>query len=94
MALRLADKWVWDFWLTRDGADYHVFYLQAPRSLVDQQLRHLSATIGHAVSKDLKNWRILRTPCTLARGEPGTRMQSGLGACSAAAGSGICSTQG
>jgi beta-fructofuranosidase len=59
MALRLTEKWVWDFWLARDGTDYHVFYLQAPRSLVEQQLRHLSASIGHAVSKDLENWRVL-----------------------------------
>ena len=59
MALRLTEKWVWDFWLARDGADYHLFYLQAPRSLVEQQLRHLSASIGHAVSKDLENWRVL-----------------------------------
>jgi beta-fructofuranosidase len=35
MTLRLPDKWMWDFWLIRDGMDYHVFYLQAPRSLGD-----------------------------------------------------------
>ena len=33
MALRLPDKWVWDFWLVRDGDDHHIFYLQAPRTL-------------------------------------------------------------
>jgi beta-fructofuranosidase len=27
MPLRLPDKWVWDFWLARDGEDYHVYYL-------------------------------------------------------------------
>jgi beta-fructofuranosidase len=59
MPLRLPDKWVWDFWLARDGADYHVFYLQAPRALAEEQLRHFKATVGHAVSKDLENWRVL-----------------------------------
>ena len=59
MTLRLPDKWVWDFWLVRDGRDYHAFYLQAPRSLGDPELRHLNASIGHATSKDLRHWRIL-----------------------------------
>ena len=43
MTLRLPDKWVWDFWLARDGTDYHAFYLQAPRALGDPELRHLNA---------------------------------------------------
>ncbi len=30
MGLHLADRWIWDFWLVRDGDDHHVFYLQAP----------------------------------------------------------------
>ncbi len=59
MALRLPDKWVWDFWLAQDGPDYHVFYLQAPRSLGDPDLRHWHASVGHAVSPDLRNWRSL-----------------------------------
>lgn len=59
MALRLPDKWIWDFWLTQDGPDYHIFYLQADRSLGDPELRHWHPTIGHAVSQDLHNWRCL-----------------------------------
>ena len=59
MTLRLPNKWVWDFWLVHDGTDYHAFYLQAPRSLGDPDLRHFNASIGHAVSKDLRSWRIL-----------------------------------
>jgi len=59
MALRLPDKWVWDFWLARDGPDYHVFYLQAPRALKDERLRHWNASIGHAVSQDLRRWEVL-----------------------------------
>ncbi len=60
MTLRLADRWIWDFWLARDGPHYHVFYLQAPRSLGDPELRHWHVSIGHAVSQDLRHWQVLR----------------------------------
>jgi beta-fructofuranosidase len=69
MTLRLPDKWVWDFWLVRDDTDYHAFYLQAPRSLGNPDLRHLNASIGHAVSRDLRHWRVL--PDALSAGPPG-----------------------
>ena len=59
MTLRLADKWVWDFWFAQDGADYHVFYLQAPRSLGDPELRHWNVSVGHAVSDNLREWEVL-----------------------------------
>jgi beta-fructofuranosidase len=59
MSLKLPDKWLWDFWFARDGADYHIFYLQAPRSLEREELRHWHATIGHAVSHDLTHWEVL-----------------------------------
>lgn len=67
--LRLDDRWLWDFWFAQDGADYHVFYLQAPRSLGDADARHWNATIGHAVSRDLRRWAVL--PDALRAGEPG-----------------------
>src|SRR5919107_3609452 len=69
MTLRLPDRWVWDFWLVRDGTDYHAFYLQAPRSLGDPELRHLNASVGHAASKDLRHWRGL--PDALSAGPAG-----------------------
>lgn len=69
MSLELADRWVWDFWFAVDGDDVHVFYLQAPRDLVDPDLRHRHATIGHAVSRDLRTWQV--QPDALAPGEPG-----------------------
>ena len=56
MALRLADHWIWDFWIVDHDGTYHVFYLKAPRSLGDPELRHWNVTIGHAVSTDLSNW--------------------------------------
>jgi len=59
MTLRLADSWVWDFWFAVDGEDVHVFFLHAPRSLGDPQLRHDHARIGHAVSRDLRTWTVL-----------------------------------
>ena len=59
MALRLSDKWIWDFWLARAEGHHHVFYLQAPRSLRRPELRHHSASIGHAVSTDLLTWEVL-----------------------------------
>jgi beta-fructofuranosidase len=56
------EHYLWDFWLVspqewRDQhALYHLFYLQAPRSLHDPDLRHRMATVGHAVSSDLRHW--------------------------------------
>ncbi len=59
MALRLPGKWAWDFWLAKDGTSHHMFFLHAPKSLGDQLARHFAVTIGHAVSDDLHEWRIL-----------------------------------
>lgn len=67
--LKLDEQWVWDFWLAQDGADYHIFYLQAPRSLGKEELRHWNVSIGHAVSNDLRRWEIL--PDALHPGPPG-----------------------
>ncbi len=59
MTLKVRDKWVWDFWFAQDGADYHIYYLQAPKSLKHEHLRHWHVNIGHAVSQDLTKWQIL-----------------------------------
>lgn len=59
MALHLPDKWVWDFWFARDGAEYHVFYLQADRALQREEQRHWNVSVGHAVSTDLRRWTVL-----------------------------------
>lgn len=47
---------MWDFWLARDQSTYHLFYLKASRALHDPDRRHRRATIGHAVSDDLRSW--------------------------------------
>lgn len=57
--LRLADYWVWDSWVADDGEQYHLYFLQAPRSLGDPGLRHVHATVGHATSRDLVDWSCL-----------------------------------
>ncbi|UCD58446.1 MAG: glycosyl hydrolase family 32 [Candidatus Hydrogenedentota bacterium] len=49
--------YLWDFWLILEAPQYHLFHLQAPRSLSNPELRHNCATIGHAVASDLRNWR-------------------------------------
>jgi beta-fructofuranosidase len=54
--LRLRDEWVWDSWVADDGERYHLYFLKAPRSLVDPARRHTAATIGHATSADLRTW--------------------------------------
>jgi beta-fructofuranosidase len=59
MVLHINDQWLWDFWFATEGPDYHIFYLQAPRSLKEEYLRHWHVSIGHAVSQDLLNWEIL-----------------------------------
>ena len=41
------------------ATEYHAFYLQAPRDLGDPDLRHDHASIGHAVSTDLRTWKVL-----------------------------------
>ena len=57
--LRLPYHWVWDSWFAEDGEGrHHVFFLRAPRALVDPERRHRRASIGHAVSSDLRSWRL------------------------------------
>ena len=57
--LRLDDDWIWDSWVADDGEQYHLYFLKAPRALIDPTKRHVEARIGHATSPDLTNWRYL-----------------------------------
>ena len=66
--LRLDDLWVWDSWVADDGERYHLYFLQAPRSLGDPARQH-RATVGHAVSRDLVSWEYLGQ--TFGPGESG-----------------------
>ncbi len=61
MALVLPDKWIWDSWYAHDGTRWHGFFLQAPKTIGDPELRHWNVTYGHATSSDLKHWTHLGT---------------------------------
>ena len=58
--LRLDDMWIWDSWYVFDGENHHAFYLSAPRSLQDPELRHRNPTVGHAVSSNLIDWEVVQ----------------------------------
>ena len=66
--LSLPEAWVWDFWLVDDGQDYHLFFLYASRALHDPGARHHRASVGHAVSDDLRSWT--RVADALVRSDP------------------------
>jgi beta-fructofuranosidase len=59
VALKLPGQWVWDSWFVFDGENHHAFYLQASRALGDPDRRHRNTSVGHAISKDLKNWTVV-----------------------------------
>jgi beta-fructofuranosidase len=56
MVLSLKNKWIWDFWLVKNGEEWHIYFLQADNTFPDPEMRHRNVTQGHAVSKDLINW--------------------------------------
>ena len=56
MTLALDDHWIWDSWYARDGEIWHGYFLKAPRSLGDPELRHFNVSQGHATSRDLVTW--------------------------------------
>ena len=64
------DQYVWDFWTVQDQGVTHLFYLSAPRSLPDPEMRHANARCGHAVSRDLVHWTQL--PIALEPGAAGS----------------------
>lgn len=59
MSFRLADRWIWDPWFARADDAWHLFFLQAPKSIGSADQRHWHVSIGHAVSDDLVSWERL-----------------------------------
>ena len=60
--LSLPRAWAWDFWIADDGQDFHLYFLNAPHSLGDADLRHRAARIGHATSSNLIDWTFRNAP--------------------------------
>jgi len=61
MVLALDDHWIWDSWYHREGDQWHAYFLKAPKSIGDPELRHFNVSQGHATSQDLKSWNHLGT---------------------------------
>ena len=40
MAIKLENDWIWDSWYVRDGDTWHGYFLKAPKSLINPDLRH------------------------------------------------------
>ena len=68
MAIKLENDWIWDSWYVHDGGKWHGFFLKAPKSLENPELRHFNVTQGHAISDDLVNWDHLGTSLTPSEG--------------------------
>lgn len=69
MVIALQDDWIWDSWYAHDGARWHGYFLKAPKSLINPDLRHFNVSQGHATSTDLVDWTHLGTCFAPAQGE-------------------------
>jgi beta-fructofuranosidase len=61
MSFALEDRWIWDSWYAHDGERHHGFFLEAPKSIGEPELRHWNTSVHHAVSDDLVRWESLGT---------------------------------
>lgn len=59
MVIALKDQYIWDSWYAHDGEKWHGYFLRAPRSIGDPELRHFNVSYGHATSTDLVEWNHL-----------------------------------
>ncbi|MGF1479157.1 MAG: glycosyl hydrolase family 32 [Cyanophyceae cyanobacterium] len=54
-----SDRYIWDCWFAQHNSEYHLFYLHAPKTIANPELRHWNVAIGHACSTDLQKWELL-----------------------------------
>ena len=92
--LSLADYWIWDSWIADDGETYHLYFLQAPRSLVDAGRRHTAAQSGTRPHGP-DNWTYQGVALAPGpRGVPGTIWRCGPARpCGATTACGGCTTR-
>lgn len=57
--LSRENEWIWDSWYAVEDEFLHAFYLMAPKALVNPDLRHINARVGHSVSSDGVTWEHL-----------------------------------
>lgn len=50
---------LWDSWFFKKDNKFHLFHLQAPLSKYPEKRHNDNASIGHAISTDLFNWKEL-----------------------------------
>lgn len=55
-------RYLWDLWFIKSKGEYHVFYLQSRKTKNPEERHDAHVSIGHAISKDLVNWKKLPTP--------------------------------
>lgn len=63
------NKFLWDSWFIQSKKEHHVFYLQAKKTKDPEKRHNNKVSIGHAVSKNLRNWKEL--PVALEPGKKG-----------------------
>lgn len=69
MVIALENDWIWDSWYAHDGERWHAYFLKAPKSIINPELRHFNVSQGHAISDDLTTWEHLGTCLAPAKGQ-------------------------
>ena len=93
MTLRLADKWVWDFWLIQERSEHHIFYLQAPRERLEQPVFTPPPCLyrPRGLARFTHMARSPRRAPARHQREAGTTLRPGPGARSSTTAAGTCS---
>ncbi len=60
VAFQPPGMWIWDNWFAHDGERWHAYYLQLPKAVgMERRWKNndLFKHVGHATSKDLREWK-------------------------------------